>query len=181
MNHSIEEKRQWEKQAIEVFIDWFRTSGHLPLSFVSQNLPSKPDVTCMLGDEKVDIELAHLYGSQQDAIRILGKSVTNKMIDELEQMERQPSVEQRILHALNRILENKSHKHYDSENTWLVIRNAFPNWQCADFLHHLSRVCVPAHHPFKRIWLIGDLRAESGAIKLYPKHPECIVSQARRD
>ena len=166
------DKANWELQAIRVFITWFNKNDHQLLSISHQNRPAKPDVTCKLDGEQVDIEIAHLYGSDKEAMKILGRKLDSDTRIELRKLERGGHVESRLLLALNRILEQKASKQYQSHRIWLVIRNAHPAWSCTDIQTHIQQLKIPEIHPFQRIWVIGDLTAASGAIQIYPQDGE---------
>ncbi len=168
MSQAEIEKRRLEQQATEVFSQWYSQYFGQPLRFLHLNTPSKPDATCLLNGEAVDIEIAHLYGSQQEAMQILGKDIDEKTRLELQQLETSTSTEQRLLNALNRILYNKAQKHYDSYRVWLVIRNAHPAWRADNIRQHCQKIQLAHHHPFEQIWIIGDWQGESGAVKIFP-------------
>jgi hypothetical protein len=157
-------KADWEKQAAEVFIAWHNQHFEQQLRFVSNNRPAKPDVSCLLDGSKVDLEIAHLYGTQQDAMSILGKDLSEHMKNELARLQANSTVEQRLIVALNRILEQKAHKRYNSQSVWLVIRNAHPRWDADKILAASSSINLPNEHIFEQIWIIGDLNATSGAL-----------------
>ncbi|WP_026376589.1 hypothetical protein [Aestuariibacter salexigens] len=169
MNHNEIDKLGLERQAAELFGQCFAEEFQVQFAFISHNVPRKPDVTCYVDNQLVDIEIAHLYGSQAEAQRILGKSLSKETREELCALERDGDTDLRLIKALNRILSNKSAKRYDSKNVWLVIRNANPNWDKASILGLCDRIHVPASHPFTQIWLLGDFFGASGLIRLYPK------------
>ncbi|MFC3095725.1 hypothetical protein DRW07_07570 [Alteromonas sediminis] len=167
MNHSQTEKLVLERQAAEVFARSYSAQFNCDFSFVSHNMPKKPDVTCKLGTEIIDIEIAHLYGSQAEAQHLLGKSLSNKTIEELICLELTSDPTERFVSALNRILLNKSEKTYDSKRVWLVIRNANPNWTRNAVLNNLEKIQVPSQHCFEQVWFITDVNGDDGLIKLY--------------
>lgn len=136
------------------------------LSFLSNNRPSKPDVSCLLDGKKVDIEIAHLYGTQQEAMAILGKHLSEHTKDELARLQENSTAEHRLITALNRILEQKSHKRYNSQHVWLVIRNVHPKWNTTKIRAASDSIVLPQEHPFEQIWIIGDPQANSGVFCL---------------
>ncbi|GAB5381100.1 MAG: hypothetical protein Alis3KO_04650 [Aliiglaciecola sp.] len=168
MNHSELEKVTWEKQAIDVFIQWYNSHHTDALQFLTHNLPAKPDVSCLLDHKPVDIEIAHLYGSTYEAKKILGKELNANTREELTFLEQKQDVDSRLVEALNRILMNKSTKSYDSECTWLVIRNAHPAWNSRFISRFTNLLVIPKGHPFEKIWIIGDIDAQSGVLQLFP-------------
>ncbi|WP_328796790.1 hypothetical protein [Marinomonas profundi] len=121
----------------------------------------------MLEGERLDIEIAHLYGSEEEAMAILGRDLTDKTRATLQALKDEPA-DERLLRSLNRILENKSGKQYDSNRVWLVIRNAHPAWSQADIkaLEHL--ITIPVPHAFEKVWILGDMEGKSGIVRLYP-------------
>jgi hypothetical protein len=163
----LDEKLLWEKQATEVFIAWYSQAYSTSFTFVSHNLPAKPDVSCLLNGSELDLEIAHLYGTEQEAMSILGKSLNQHTRDELIKLRLTSSTQDRLIAALNRILENKSHKTYDSNRVWLVIRNVHPGWQASQLALMHDSLVIPENHSFEQIWLVGDVDAASGAICLY--------------
>jgi hypothetical protein len=167
VDETIDEKLVWEKQATLVFIRWYAQAYSASFTYVSHNQPAKPDVSCLLDGELLDIEIAHLYGTEQEAMAILGKSLNQHTRDELRKLIYTTSTYDRLVSALNRILENKSHKTYDSSRTWLVIRNVHPGWDAVQLAQMHNSIIVPSNHPFEQIWLVGDIEASSGAICLY--------------
>lgn len=164
LNAADSNKVAWEKQATKVFINWYNTTFNNHLTFLTNNQPAKPDVSCLLDGNKIDIEIAHLYGTEQDAMSILGKELSEYTKSELAQLEKTTTAEQRLISALNRILEQKSHKHYNSEHTWLVIRNVHPGWNTEKIKRASDKIVLPLNHPFEQIWIVGDITAASGAL-----------------
>lgn len=168
MNHADNEKRKLEEQASRIFCQWYARHYHCNMRFSHSNSPAKPDTTCLLDGHPIDIEIAHLYGSQQEAMQILGKELDQTTLDELDQMNQSSDPHQRLLNALNRILFNKAQKHYDSASPWLVIRNAHPAWQANDIRQQCQHIQLLNQHPFSHIWIIGDWQGYSGVVPLYP-------------
>jgi hypothetical protein len=115
----------------------------------------------------LDIEIAHLYGSEEEAMAILGRDLTEKTRATLHTLKDEPA-EERLLRSLNRILENKAGKHYETKRVWLVIRNTHPAWRQEDIkaLEHL--ITMPVPHAFEKVWILGDIEGISGIVRLYP-------------
>lgn len=130
------------------------------------NKPIKPDVSCMLEGEKLDIEVAHLYGSEEEAMQILGRDLPVETREALIEQALEQNTNQRLLTALNRILQQKAGKHYKSQRVWLLIRNAHPEWDAQKIKHFRHRICVPEVHPFEQIWILGDFAGKSGILRL---------------
>ena len=74
------------------------------------NQPSKPDISCYQNDEKLDIEIAHLYGSEKEAMAILGRELSEETKVNISDLMLEP-IEMRLTKALQRILANKALKH----------------------------------------------------------------------
>jgi hypothetical protein len=163
----VDEKLLLEQQATQVFIRWYAQAFSASFTFVAHNLPAKPDVSCLLNGHTLDLEIAHLYGTEQEAMSILGKSLNQHTRDELNKLRQTTSTQDRLVAALNRILENKSHKSYDSNRVWLVIRNVHPGWEARQLRMMQNLLIIPDRHPFEQIWLIGDIDATSGAVCLF--------------
>ncbi|WJG10725.1 hypothetical protein [Aliiglaciecola sp. LCG003] len=162
------EKVEWEKSATVVFLDWYQQKFQVSYRFISHNQPSKPDVSCLIDHKPIDIEIAHLYGSEQEAMKILGRFLDSRTREALQKLRESCNTPQRFTHALNHILRNKASKSYQSEHTWLVIRNAHPAWNSDKIRKQIEHIDIPVSHPFEQIWVLGDLTAKSGAVKIYP-------------
>ncbi len=165
---SSAEKLHLEHEAAKLFMRSYEKSTGHEIRHIWHNQPIRPDVSCELEGERLDLEIAHLYGSEQEAMKILGRNLTDKTRDELKQQACCSNVHQRLLNALNRILTNKAQKHYDSKKVWLVIRNAHPAWTADSITHLRQQIDVPTHHPFEQIWIVADLKANSGIVQLFP-------------
>lgn len=125
-------------------------------------------MSCELGGERLDLEVAHLYGSEQEAMQILGRELSDRTRQELRELDLVADPHSRLLDALNRILTQKSLKHYQSKRVWLVIRNAHPAWRAPEIKALQHYITVPPHHPFEQIWMVGDMLGESGIVQLFP-------------
>ncbi|SBS30729.1 hypothetical protein MSP8887_02562 [Marinomonas spartinae] len=167
MHQSEEEKIELEHQAAKIFMRWYEKNTGKPIRHIWHNEPIRPDVSCMLEGERLDLEIAHLYGSEEEAMAILGRELTNKTRQAIRDLAHD-EVNSRLLKALNRILENKSGKRYDSKRVWLVIRNAHPAWSKSEIkaLEHL--ITIPEPHAFEKVWIVGDMEGKTGIVRLYP-------------
>ncbi|MEK9766087.1 MAG: hypothetical protein VW274_06365 [Thalassolituus sp.] len=163
---SEEEKLRLEHEAARLFMRAYeKQTGH-EIRHLWHNKPTKPDVSCLLEGNKLDIEVAHLYGSEVEAMKILGRSLTDETRHELSVQAQEHNTHQRLLNALNRILSQKAGKTYHTRRVWLLIRNAHPEWN-ADIIRGLcSEIQVPTEHPFEQIWMLGDFSGESGIVRL---------------
>lgn len=161
------EKIQLEHDAARLFMRLYEQQYKKPMRHIWHNEPAKPDVSCYLADERLDLEIAHLYGSEVEAMQILGRPLSLQTHQELLALQQVPA-QDRLLEALNRLIEQKGHKSYDSKRVWLVIRNANPLWRSKDLQQHRPRLLLPSQHPFEQIWLVGDLFGLSGIVPLFP-------------
>ena len=139
----------------------------IAMRHIWHNEPARPDVSCYYDEQKLDLEIAHLYGSEAEAMHILGRELSTNTHKELMALLRTPA-QHRLLTALNRLISNKADKNYHTERVWLVIRNANPLWTRRDILQHYKQLHMPKLHPFEQIWLIGDMQGQSGIMALYP-------------
>jgi hypothetical protein len=161
------EKIQLEHDAARLFMRLYEQQYKKPMRHIWHNEPAKPDVSCYLADERLDLEIAHLYGSEVEAMQILGRPLSLQTHQQLLALQQVPA-QDRLLEALNRLIEQKGHKSYDSKRVWLVIRNANPLWRSKDLQQHRPRLLLPSQHPFEQIWLVGDLFGLSGIVPLFP-------------
>lgn len=172
MSHELssqEEKLALEHDAARLFMRNYEAISGRKIRHLWHNKPIKPDVSCMLEGEKLDIEVAHLYGSEQEAMQILGRHLPEETRQALIEQALEANTNQRLLTALNRILKQKAGKRYKSQRVWLLIRNAHPEWDAQTIKRFRHRICVPEHHSFEQIWMLGDFAGKSGIIRLDSK------------
>lgn len=162
---STEEKIELEHQAAKLFMRHYEQLTGQHIRHIWHNEPHKPDVSCRLNGDRLDLEIAHLYGSEEEAMLILGRQLTDPTREALLEQQ-QVSSDARLLNALNRILRQKAQKRYDSGRVWLVIRNAHPAWSQQQILALQHHIDVPEEHPFEQIWIVADWQGLSGIIKL---------------
>ncbi|MBJ7538891.1 hypothetical protein [Marinomonas transparens] len=167
MHDSDREKIELEHQAAKLFMRCYERNTGKPIRHIWHNNPIRPDVSCMLEGERLDLEIAHLYGSEEEAMAILGRDLSDKTRATLHALKDEPA-DTRLLQSLNRILEIKATKKYDSVRVWLVIRNAHPAWSKEDIkvLEHL--INIPQPHGFEKVWIVGDMEGKSGIVRIYP-------------
>jgi hypothetical protein len=166
-NDSTEEKIELEHQAAKLFMRHYEQLSGLPIRHIWHNEPKKPDVSCQLNGDRLDLEIAHLYGTEEEAMLILGRDLTESTRTALRELLK-VSVDARLLNALNRILHNKAKKTYQSSRVWLVIRNAHPAWSQEQILALQHHIRVPANHPFEQIWMVADMDGLTGIVQLHP-------------
>ncbi|MFY0665046.1 MAG: hypothetical protein JXQ97_10475 [Natronospirillum sp.] len=167
MTTSAQEKLDLEHEAAKLFMRLYERQFGVPMRHIWHNEPRKPDVSCYLEGEKLDLEIAHLYGSEAEAILIHKREINQRTIEALHRLLDVP-ISQRLLAALNTILASKAEKKYHSERVWLVLRNTNPLWTRADLEANLHHVTLPKAHPFEQIWVVGDMNGESGIVQLFP-------------
>lgn len=167
MHYSEQEKVELEHQAAKLFMRWYERNTGKHIRHIWHNQPDRPDVSCLFEGEKLDLEIAHLYGSEEEAMAILGRNLDEKTRLSLHSLQKDP-VDSRLLAALNRILENKSTKTYRSNRVWLVIRNAHPAWKKEDIKSLEHRINMPEPHVFEKVWIVGDMEGKTGIVRVYP-------------
>lgn len=162
------EKIELEHQAAKLFMRWYESETGKPMRHLWHNRPSKPDVSCRFEGARLDLEVAHLYGSEQEAMQTLKRDLSDSTRQELQELVNNSKPNDRLLMALNRILSNKSLKTYNSKRVWLIIRNTHPAWEKKQIEALQGHIAVPSNHPFEQIWIVGDWHGKSGIVKLFP-------------
>lgn len=168
MISSEQEKIELEHQAAKLFMRWYEKNTGEKIRHIWHNQPHKPDVSCYLKGERLDMEIAHLYGSEAEAMRILGRELGEKTQQELRRQELFSDPHERLLEALQRILLSKATKTYRTKRVWLVIRNANPAWTSDEITSLQHKIQVPDGHQFEQIWIVGDMEGKTGIVQLYP-------------
>lgn len=166
---SQSEKIRLEHQAAKIFLRLYERRFHTRARDIIHNEPSKPDVTCHINHQGLDLEIAHLYGSADEAMLLLGRSLDAEITQKLNEQAFIEGAHARLMSALNAILCGKAAKHYQSERVWLVIRNTHPAWSAEEIKRAACEISVPSTHPFEQIWIIGDFEGISDIVKLYPQ------------
>jgi hypothetical protein len=180
LNRSETLKRQLERDAAKHFLRLYEQMYATPMRNIWHNEPSRPDISCHLNGQPLDLEIAHLYASTSEA-----KILTREIIEQVQGGEPfispskkeqelldyladliNISSQQRLVTALTRILASKAQKTYDSPRVWLIIRNASPLWRAEDFIQ-----CIPyfqvAENPFEQIWLLPEFDGSQPPIQLF--------------
>ncbi len=168
MQSSENEKIQLEHQAAKLFMRWYEHDTGKQIRHIWHNRPIKPDVSCQFEGDRLDLEVAHIYGSAQEAMQLLGRELSEITLQALRDLEKVADPHSRLLRALNRILENKSHKRYKTKRVWLILRNTHPAWSADEIKALQHHIDVPSDHPFEQIWIVGDFDGKSGIVQLYP-------------
>ncbi|WP_394193351.1 hypothetical protein [Pseudoalteromonas atlantica] len=152
---SEREKVALEHGAAKLFLRCYEQQTGIHMRHIWHNEPNRPDVSCYQANEQLDIEVAHLYASETEAMAVLGRPLSIQMQCDLADMAQQPS-EHRLQSALGRLLKQKATKRYYSKRTWLLIRNASTIWNRSDFETTIKKIAFPKNHQFEQIWLLCD-------------------------
>lgn len=180
LNRSESLKRKIERDAARYFLRWFESLYQIPMRNIWHNEPSKPDISCHLDGEPLDLEIAHLYASASEA-KILTQEIilqtqgteaaVNANDKELELLNYLADLVEmdsklRLETALTRLLTNKAKKTYDSPRVWLVIRNASPLWKSKEFEQCIEGFNMPKN-PFEQIWLLPEFDGSEPPIRIF--------------
>ena len=165
------EKQELEKDAVIQLVSFLaKRRPSLHIKFDTLLDPPLPDARCIVNGSPVYVEVTHIYGTDADARRALGR----KGRAEPTHAERLNScvipLRVRLFNPLNEVLRKKATKTYPVLPLWLLIRNALPIWREKHFREYLSDVVVPESHPFQRIWFLCGTRDAFGMIELTRRH-----------
>ncbi|GEK08586.1 MULTISPECIES: hypothetical protein [Pseudoalteromonas] len=149
------EKIKLEHDAVKLFLRCYEEQFSVPMRHIWHNQPNKPDVSCYQGEYKLDIEVAHFYASEQEAMAVLGRPLSLSIQRELAAMSQTVNSDPLSI-GLQRLLNQKAKKKYDSERVWLLIRNASPIYHSEDFKRLKNSWAIPDSHPFEEVWLLCD-------------------------
>jgi hypothetical protein len=164
---ALAEKIRLEHEAARLFMRLYQRRFAVSMRHIWHNEPAKPDVSCYLEQQRLDLEIAHLYGSEAEAMLLLGRELSPQTREALLALQDIP-VQQRMLTALDRLIRQKAYKRYDSDRVWLVIRNTNPLWHAQQLCQFRQEMVLPAGQPFEQIWLVADYRGEHGIAAVYP-------------
>ncbi len=161
------EKLRLEHEAARLFMRLYQRRYGISMRHIWHNQPAKPDVSCYLAQQRLDLEIAHLYGSEAEAMQLLGRELSAQTREALALLNTLP-VETRMLAALDRLIRQKAGKSYDSQRVWLVIRNTHPHWRPDQLAQYRQQITLPGAQPFEQIWLVADYRGDFGIAAVYP-------------
>lgn len=162
------EKIELEHQATKLFMRAYEKLTGKMIRHIWHNKPRKPDTSCILDGKRLDLEVAHLYGSEEEAMALLGRDMPEKTRLALHLLTRSSEANVRLLAALNQVLLGKSQKRYKTDRAWLLIRNIHPEWDANNIIKLKDKIKMPETHPFEQIWIIGDAEGKSGIVRLFP-------------
>lgn len=128
--------------------------------------PPEPDALCSFDGQPLHVEVAHVYGTQSDVKKLLGRTGKSAPTHAQQMRSAKVRLDVRLLTPLNDLLSDKATKKYQTSRVWLLIRSAFPLWSLIDFVENKACMKVPAKHPFERIWLLCGPRASFGLLQL---------------
>ena len=155
--------RASESEALRYFVTAYNRSNNDQLQFIALLEPGppppEPDAWCLLNGKELGVEVAHLYGTGQDAERLTKPDQQhrrNPLTEEERILNRIKPFRKRVLAPLNDILRDKAEKQYRRSPVWLLVRNMFPLWLVQDFEQHKDEIAVPEYSPFQHIWLLGE-------------------------
>ena len=153
---TMKQKDNLEYYAVINFISEYNQTHKRHLHFVSQSKPPKPDSICLHNNKEIGIEVAHTYGSREEAAIRLGNRNSGDFPNELHLKRRIIPVDIRALNSLNAIMSKKATRTYNVSPTWLLIRNGFPLWSLSDYQKCKKEIFIPKETPFHQIWLLCD-------------------------
>jgi hypothetical protein len=145
-------KRDWERQAIRLFIELYNRSGE-GSGYRLLYQQEKPDA--VLEEKgplrrKLGVEITHLFYSQEEAMRVLGHGQPPK--------ERGAESFNHLLDELNLLIRKKIGKRSSYSMAYpiaLLVRNASPGFGMSDFLARQSEVQLPDAGVFTHIWFLS--------------------------
>ena len=139
----------------------------MPFDFDRFGIPPEPDIIATLGGRSLGIEVATLYGGDYDAARLLGR-IEEEDIEEQLLAESMIPLD-RVYPRLDNLIRSKQGREYSVEKPWLLIQNAFPLFSKEDFLCVEDKYC---RGQFEEIWLLCDVRGDSGILRLDNRQSE---------
>lgn len=161
------EKQGLERGAITEFSEALALlSPQVNLVFHELREPPEPDGFCSLDGESLYVEVGHIYGTESDAKRLLGRTGRSAPTKKQMLQASLTPLDQRVLVPLNKLLAEKATKNYTADRVWLLIRSGFPLWSVSDFEGHRPKIAVPSAHSFEQIWLLCGPRASFGLLRL---------------
>jgi len=165
LRESEKEKIALEHQAAKLFMRLYESQFNIEIRHIWHNAPAKPDVSCYLNGQQLDLEIAHLYSSESEAMAVLGRPLSLNMQRELALMAQTPD-DEHLTTALSRLLSQKYKKKYTSERVWLVIRNASSLWHRPELELALHQLQTPKNQPFEQVWLVCDYFGKEGLCQI---------------
>lgn len=169
LSRSDTEKRRLEHQAARVFLRCYEAEFGVPMRHIWHNEPAKPDTSCYCQNERLDLEIAHLYANESEAQLACGHTIENPLwryLSDLSGLD----LQQRLNTALTHLLRKKATRHYHSQRVWLVIRNASPLWHRGDILEVVEQLQQQglAHQMthFEQVWIVPDFEGQEALVRV---------------
>lgn len=168
MLSSEEIKKLSEKQKIEYysffyFVQWQKKEFDKIYDFIlfGKDAHGEPDILANRDGEDVWIELTTVAKNNFDHARVMGKIKDENFKEELSSRRRIPLniIEENITNSIN----NKQRKNYSVSKPILVLRVASPIYEKDNFIHLKNKFNCGQ---FESIWLVCDIRGETGIIRL---------------
>ncbi|HYA43244.1 MAG TPA: hypothetical protein VEF34_18220 [Syntrophobacteraceae bacterium] len=153
------QKHNLEYHAVLSFIAEYNRTRKRHIHFICQCEPPMPDTLCRLGDKQIGVEVAHTYGTGEEAATRLGNLDMKDFPDKVHRGRRIIPISIRALRSLNDILAKKANAKYQFSPTWLLVRNGFFHFSLTDYCKSKGEILVPHGHPFEKIWLLCDERS----------------------
>lgn len=164
VSHSDLEKRLLERDAARLFMRRYEQDFNEPMRHIWHNEPSKPDISCYFQGKPLDLEIAHLYATSEEAKHVRDRDNTDLIWHYLEELTAVDPCD-RLRAALLSLLHSKAKKHYESDRVWLVIRNVSPIWTRSELLN-VAMTFDETDYPFEQIWLLPDFDGEQPLIRI---------------
>ena len=79
LSRSDTEKRRLEHQAARVFLRCYEAEFDIPMRHIWHNEPAKPDTSCYCRNERLDLEIAHLYANESEAQLACGRQTEDPL------------------------------------------------------------------------------------------------------
>ncbi|OOV88096.1 hypothetical protein [Oceanospirillum linum] len=164
VSHSDLEKRLLERDAARLFMRRYEQDFNEPMRHIWHNEPAKPDISCYFQGKPLDLEIAHLYATSEEAKHVRDRDNTDLLWHYLAELASVNPCD-RLETALLSLLHSKAQKHYDSDRVWLVIRNVSPLWTRSELLN-VAMSFDETNYPFEQIWLLPDFDGELPLIQI---------------
>jgi len=164
------EKERLEKGALEKFAEGFTSSiDRGELKFVRLQTPPEADGLCQLNGSPLNIEVAHVYGTDADVRYLLGRKGYSEPTKEEKFQSGLIPLNERIIGPMNNVLKQKAKKKYFSSPVWLLIRVGIPILTAEEFQVYQGEIKIPDTHPFNEIWLMCGPSLQFGFMQLYER------------
>jgi len=155
----MKQKDNLEHHAVLNFIELYNRNHKRQLQLIRACRPPMPDTLCCLHRREIGIEVAHVYGSNDEAAMRVGGKTLDDFPHRVCLDRHVTALDVRALNCLHDKLKRKATRTYGFTPTWLLIRNAFVPWSFAEYRQHKNEIIVPETHPFTQIWFMCDKKS----------------------